>query len=243
MSSLFDPYDRRARLYPMVLTLLPLALAAAVWVPPEAKIEGAFGSVLVLLAVSSLLAQVARDQGKAREPALFEAWGGRPSDRAISYAGGMFAADTVRRRHGVLRQCDPSLTFPASDEEERANPDRFKGAFAASTEYLLGRTRDRSQFGLLFQENMNYGYRRNLWGMKPAGIALAVIGLVACIANIVYAVLHDAAIPWVPVVGATGCIALVVFWIFRIKASWVRLAADAYARQLAESCDRLAANG
>ena len=36
-------------------------------------------------------------------------------------------------------------------------------------------TRDTSRFPLVFAENANYGFRRNLWGLRPIGTAVAVV--------------------------------------------------------------------
>ena len=36
-------------------------------------------------------------------------------------------------------------------------------------------TRDTSRFPLVFAENANYGFRRNLWGLRPIGTGVAVV--------------------------------------------------------------------
>lgn len=239
LEQLTNPYDRRAKLYPMVLTLLPVALGITAWSPSSYQIEGVLGSAVILLALASLLTQLARDQGKRREPELFRLWGGRPSDRLFSYAAGGLAPATLARRHQTLTLLDPALTFPKSVAEEIASPTESAAACAAATELLIARTRSRTDFPLLFQENVNYGYRRNLWGMKPAGIVLAILGMIASAVRVGVDIWNDSTPTATAWAGLALSTALLAIWWLRVNASWVKIPADGYARQLTEACDRL----
>lgn len=241
LANFFNPYDRFTKLYPMVLVLLPLGLGISAWIPPHVQIQGVLGSAIVVLALSSLLGQLARDEGKRREPELFYLWGGRPSDCALSYGAAVFPPPTLARRHRALTKLDPELKFPMSAEEEAGASDRFVPTYAAATDLLLANTRDRGTFPMLFRENMNYGYRRNLWGMKPAGLVSSLLGFAACAVR--FGIDHAADRPplYTAIAGGVVCVCLMVLWGFRITPSWVKLPSDAFARQLAEACDRVAA--
>jgi hypothetical protein len=46
---------------------------------------------------------------------------------------------------------------------------------------LRQRTRDTKIFNKVFAENMEYGFRRNCLGLRPTGLVLAAIGVVATI--------------------------------------------------------------
>jgi hypothetical protein len=234
-----NPYDRRAKLYPMVLTLLPLAFGIAAWSPPEYHLQGVFGSTIVAIAVSSFLTQLARDQGKRKEPSLFRMWGGRPSDRALSYTAGVFSPITLARRHRVLSAIDSTLKFPDSAEAEAASPNDWAPSYAAATELLLARTRDHSAFSLLLAHNIDYGYRRNLWGMKPAGVLCSALGVASSLAKLGVDSLEQSTPSSAALVGITLCVVLLVLWTLRVTPAWVKVPADSYARQLVESCDRL----
>jgi hypothetical protein len=90
----------------------------------------------------------------------------------------------------------------------------------------------------VFQENCNYGFRRNLWGMRPAGLPLSTACTLACDAILFYKICS--AQSWViPAVTTMVCAILAFLWIFRFSADWVRTAADAYAQRLLEACDSL----
>lgn len=51
-----------------------------------------------------------------------------------------------------------------------------------SCHFLREQTRDPKMFPIVYEENVNYGFRRNLLGLKPTGAAIAVVGSLAAIA-------------------------------------------------------------
>lgn len=56
-------YERRTRLYPALIVLLPVALGGISWAPPDLELRWAGGSLLLGLVVATLIAQLARDPG------------------------------------------------------------------------------------------------------------------------------------------------------------------------------------
>jgi hypothetical protein len=87
-------------------------------------------------------------------------------------------------------------------------------------------TRDKRRFSLIFEENMDYGFRRNCLGLRPFAIAVASVVLVSS------AILIAAAEPGRFVLAAiSGAVAL-LFWTHFVTADWVKLAADRYADRL-----------
>ena len=239
LNAVMDAYDRRARFYPMVLVLLPLFLGIACWAPSGMQLPGVLSGAAVTLAVAALLTQLARDQGKRREKELFRLWGGRPSDRALSYGGRALADATLARCHKKLMAIDPDLQLPASREVEKEGGKEARSSFAAATELLITRTRDKEKFPLLFKENVSYGFRRNLWGMKPAGILTSVLGACACGGKIVALGLPALSINTISMVCGGICALLGIIWCARITPSWVRIPAEGYSKQLVEACESL----
>jgi hypothetical protein len=77
--------------------------------------------------------------------------------------------------------------------------------------------------------------------MKPTGIVLSSVGLVAAAAATVVA--HQASQPLLLPAAATVLSGLLLtWWITRITPAWVRLAAYAYAERLLAACDTLNAD-
>ena len=175
VASLLDAYERKALLMPALVVLLPVLVGAATWAPADIGTGPVIGGSFVVVAMAVLLSQLVRDQGKRKEAKLFQEWGGRPSVRALSYRGRVFDASTLARYHRRLAAIDPGLCFPDNAAQEDADPTTADRSYESASTLLVGRTRDRARFPLIFAENTNYGYRRNLWGMKPAGIAAASV--------------------------------------------------------------------
>ena len=123
-----------------------------------------------------------RDAGKAKEPGLFTRWGGAPATRLLRHRS---SANRVllRRRHHKLRGLLPDVHIPTV-EEEVADPARADETYEACVQFLRDSTRPREQFPMVFQANCEYGFRRNFWGMKPLGVALAVGSAVAIAARL-----------------------------------------------------------
>ena len=239
VANIFDSYERRARLYPMLLVLMPVVLGIASWLPAAVDLQGLAGSAGVGVALAAFLSQLARDQGKKKEAELFRLWDGKPSVGALSYSGGYFDETTLGRYHRKLNELDRTLSLPQNATEESANKEQALAAYESANEMLLSRTRDREQFRLVFEENVNYVYRRNLWAMKAAGVAASLTGLVAGASRIVRDATAGEGVTATAFVAAFVGICLLVLWAMRISPEWVRVTADAYARQLVSASELL----
>jgi len=75
----FNAYVRRARLQPAMIVAIPLGLATLAWSPGGIPGWSLIWSLFVFCGGTALMAQVARDRGKKKEPELFTSWGGKPT--------------------------------------------------------------------------------------------------------------------------------------------------------------------
>ena len=85
---------------------------------------------------------------------------------------------------------------------------------------------------MLLKENINYGFCRNLLGMRPTGVATSLLGFAACVAAGLH---YRSTTPWFL---AIACLAFLARWVFTIRPDWVRIPAVAYAERLLECLDR-----
>jgi hypothetical protein len=239
LENLLDAYNLRARLFPVFLALAPLGLAIASWTPINFQLGASLGSLVATLGVATLLQQMARDAGKGKEERLFREWGGRPSVRMLYYAHTTINRQTLARYHAALRRLAPELRIPAHLEEETKNSSEALFAYESCNDLLLSKTRDKEKFGLLVEENMNYGFRRNTWGLKPVGVAASLVGLTVSGGRL----LRDSAIQLdlapAALAGSAASAALLLAWAFIVTPKWVKIAADAYALRLLACCDEL----
>jgi len=77
VGSIFDPYDRKARLYPALLVMLVPVVALTLVAPVFSSQLAGLASLSVALGGLMLLSSLGREWGKRKEPKLFEIWGAR----------------------------------------------------------------------------------------------------------------------------------------------------------------------
>lgn len=229
MIFVIDTYTFKARLLPALLVVSPLT-AFAILLPDGYSLSlRAGGSVGVGACLLALFSQLGRDQGKKKESWLFQKWGGTPTTLMLSYSKTSLDQVTLRRYHQKLGAIVPGITMPNRQAEEN-NWAEAANVYNSCVRFLRERTHDKS-FRLIRAENANYGFRRNLWSMKPAGAVIAMLGIIISFLGLLFT---PAA--WITLLIAT---LLLVFWVLRIRPSWVKIAADEYARVLLASLDRL----
>lgn len=234
--SLFDTYSLRARLMPALVALLPLPLALAAWFPDKLTSLSGVVTFIALFGGAHFLAQIARDKGKAMEKALFSLWGGTPSMLILRHRNAHLNAHTKNRYHETLQHLLPSLDFPTVEDEKR-NAHKADQAYTSCSDHLREQTRSSEEFPLIFAENINYGTRRNLLGLKPLAIVVATVAIIACAVAITRSA--DTSI------GACSlvvCSAFFLWWCCRVRPSWVKVAAFAYAERLLAACEKLTNN-
>lgn len=176
LRTLFDEYDRRARIYPALLAALPISLTAVVIGVTSAEWWSGVAGVVVASGFWGLVAQIGRHPGKKRQPALWRAWGGQPTTILLRYRG-----DTNQVRVGRLHDRLGRITglkLPSIHEEEK-DPAAADAVYGAAVDELREATRDQTQFPLVFKENCNYGFRRNALGLKSWAIVACAIAAVS----------------------------------------------------------------
>jgi hypothetical protein len=231
--NLFDHYSLRARLQPGLITLLPIALGVFAWSEPGARWMTALWTTLGTSGATYLLAIMARNRGKAIEPALWESWGGTPTTQLLRHSGP--GNPVLRERwHESLAKLLKKPLPTAS--EEAADPAAADAVYVAVTRLLINERRDAKAFPLIYKENVNYGFCRNLHAQRAVGIGAAITGIAASVAAGIYFAAGGKVLilPWV--CAAIGFLML-LSWIFVFTGLWVKVPAFAYSERLLESSD------
>ncbi|ADB14989.1 conserved hypothetical protein [Pirellula staleyi DSM 6068] len=227
-------YDRSARLKPALLVSLPFALAIVSIFSDISEMHLLIG-IVTYFGLTALIAQLGRDEGKRLEPWLFEHWGGKPTTQILRHRNSYLDINTKARYHRTLSSLLPNLPMP-SDTTEKNNPTAADAVYESCAQYLRERTRDKRDFPLVHAENVNYGFRRNLWGMKKAGIVISICSLIATL--LVTYLRSESGMPYsLPATASLISAWMLVWWLLRIKPSWVRVTAFAYAERLIATCD------
>lgn len=235
-----DGYERKARLYPALLLVAPIIITVVGIASTKLSALESLATALAGCGGAFLLTQLARDAGKKREKQFFVAWGGLPSVAIFRHRDTRIDSITKSRYHRQLAALVKGAKGP-SPEEEQTDPAKADQVYSAWSSYLRVQTRDTKKYSLLFQENISYGYRRNVCGLRPLGITVSVIVLLGDAAWL-YHVRSSTGTITTESLTALACVfVLLLFWTFRFTPTWVRIPADAYAERLAEATDSLKA--
>ena len=191
-----DQYDRRARLMPALLVLLPAALAVLA-LAPDAVLGWSGGVALIVqFGGSFLLAQIVGDIGKKKEPRLFESFGGRPTELMLCHE---HAPNKIllAERHRKLAKLFPKIKIPTAAAEKK-DPKAALDVYTACVDKIRGLVRtEKEKFPHVHRENIHYGFRRNLWGLKPWGVAVSAVAVTAVGADVIGRVMsHERTCIW-----------------------------------------------
>lgn len=233
-----DSYGRQARLFPALLLLAPVVFTGfAAW---GGELNGAQSLMVTIgsLGGAFLLTQLARDAGKKGEKKLFEMWGGLPSIAIFRHCDTRLDPVTKIRYHKKLAALVKEAKAP-TPEQEQANPSSADSVYSAWSNYLRVNTRDTKKFGLLFNENVNYGYRRNVWGLRLIGILVSSLSVVVSGIRVFVIFRSKGELDEMSLAASVFAGIMVLLWVFRFTPDWARVPADAYAERLAESVETI----
>ena len=147
---------------------------------------------------------------------------------------------TKNRRHQKLSQLVTNTnTFDISYEKQ--NSEDADSVYKSWTAYIISKTRDVHEFPLIFKENMSYGFRRNLWGLKPAAlvvISLLIIGTYLYF-GIFFSMWELMLMPSNFFITEIVLTAFLLFWLIIVTKKWVSIPAFAYAARLHEAIEKI----
>lgn len=232
----FDAYSLRARLFPAIIAAAPAFAALALLISwRRFELSNAIATVAILVLLFAV-ADFARARGRVIEPKLYAERGGKPSVTMFRRSDSTID-DGLKERYRHFLAGKLGAVVPTADVErsEQATADSF---YEQCGVWLRDKTRDAKRFPLLFSENVTYGFRRNLLGVKWLGLGLNLAVVAICILLIWR-------LDW-SVHTEFGRRIIVVLVIATIHATYMLLAvrraavwdaARAYARELILSCE------
>ena len=233
-----DRYARNARLYPSLLVIAPTVIAIVAVAKLELSWLKTMWIGLGAVGGTYWLSQLARDPGKVLETGLWRSWGGMPSVAILRHGDARIDGITKTRYHTRLVELVPNTSSPDPSIEENS-PDQADICYAAWSTHLRNRTRDQKRFPLVFDELVSYGYRRNLLGLRPYGLASNILGCLICGVFVGASTYKEHGVQDTLWLALGAEILLLMFWLIRVSPVWVRLTADSYAARLVEAVDDL----
>jgi hypothetical protein len=234
-----DKYSLNARIYPVVFLLLPLVIVGISYSIEFEKYIHILSSLGLTSVLLYFMSNVGRDAGYIKENTLWESWGGMPTAQLLSFQNDQIDKYTKRKYHSRLQTLAPingiNIDFETADFNDVVE------VYKSWTKYLISQTRDTKKFSLQFKENVSYGFRRNLWGLKPIGILFC---LIIFFSNFIiqYYLNQDLCFWKYPLsflVSEFLLVILLIIWISIIKSDWVKIPAFAFGLRLLEAIEHL----
>jgi hypothetical protein len=118
-------------------------------------------------------------------------------------------------------------------QQERRYPERADEHYITATRLLIARVRAVSDyFPLVQEENIQYGFRRNLLGLKPIGIGVVILSM--GVEAVYWAVMGiDGRLIGALAVG----ILMLTVWLAVVRSGWVLQSGRSYADRLFETLE------
>lgn len=226
-----DTYNITARAFPVYLTVSPITLAL-ISVLPEG-FDWTLGGLasFVFLPISYLCGQIGGDLGKKLEIPLWQRWDGPPTTRYLRHENTEFNAITRNKIHDHLRSV--GLVIPTFEKQQN-NPQESDKYFESCVDYLISQTRDSKRFPLVFMGLKQYGFRRNLLGLKPIGISLTILSILAHLIIPLSLWEPDRSLALVTLTGFLNT-GILIAWFCFVTENNVKITAERYARYLLEA--------
>ena len=213
---MFDRYDVLARITPGLLAPLVPGFSLLIAFPQivTENIYRAIGSGVVMIGLLYLFAGLARSRGRAVQDTLRRQWGGFPTEIVLRFRDSTIELPTKRAYHAALQDLAPDFRLPDASEEAQ-DPDAADGIYRAVIRRLIDLRRG-PKYPLILNDNIAYGFWRNLLGMKGVALALAGCALAAIVvARTARVTTGDAPIwgaAWATPATEVAGIALLILW-------------------------------
>lgn len=232
----FDAYSIRARLFPAVIAAAPALAAIALLVSwSTLGLSNAIASI-GMLALMFAIADLSRARGRKLECRLYADHGGLPSITMFRRSDKTIDSGLKDRYRTFLAE---QLGVQAPDAEvELLDKSAADGFYDQCGAWLRQNTRDSKRFSILFAENVTYGFRRNLLGVKTIALWLNAIVVGVCLLFL-WRLGFDTAGP----VGSRVGLVLIVavahagYMLLAVTRGAVWDASQAYGRELILSCE------
>lgn len=228
--SSFDSYNFRARISVSFLLVAPWLIELYIFVPQIRELPTTIVVLLVAYAFCNIaIAYTHLTDEKVTKRAFPELM---PTTRLLMPSNTAIDKVTKDRYYHFFND---NMFFPLSGSDAE-----MKAPIESAIRWLISQTRDKAKFPLIYEENINYGVAKNLYGLKKHGILLSMLGIAtnAVIWLILYFDLLKLDISYISIfISAVTHILFILFWIFIARIGLVRICGEKYARVLLSACD------
>ncbi len=231
-------YSLKARVYPLIITLVPIVFIGVIYSFQLKSIYELFVSLGITVSLFFLLSQVGRDRGKKNESKMWKKWKGTPSTQILRFSNNIIDSHTKKRYHDFLKK-ETGIGIELTEEFESENLIEADRIYTSWSKYLISKSRDSKKFNLLFQENINYGFRRNLLGLKPVAITIILLLLFGSFGYSYFKSNFEFVLSVELLSAGIVLFLSLLFWLLIVNEKWIKYVAFEYAKRLMETIDNV----
>ena len=224
--NLFDAYNIRARFSASIIMLAPIAITLFFLFDDMCSLATSTVILFVLLAFSNYVPTL--QHLLIKKKALSTNY----AEEMLSLKDSTFDEKTKKRYFTKLASFDESLSYFNTPDDSEA----FYQCCESAVIYLRNNTRDNK---LVQEENINFGFCKNLLANKLAGIIICII---CCLGIVTYSFLRYGYLGMIPLNNYLAIISdflILLFWIFGVNAKILSIAGKRYAKALVMAIDSL----
>lgn len=232
LKSFFNRYELKAIISPGIISLMPLFTNIIIWFPNKVNLGSSLFVIVLLLFYVYLFSIIARDKGKKVEKEIFVIKGDNyPTTQILRHSDNTLNTKTKERYHNFLTQNVPNLNIPSYENEQNEPLGYFDKEYNSAIDWLIKNKRNDY---LTNQHNIEYGFSRNLLGIKCYGIIISILSIILSI--LVFITHKENAIVQLYLSTLINLIFL-LFWSLKVNKKQTKIAAKRYALSLLSNCD------
>ncbi|MGY0565000.1 MAG: hypothetical protein ACW7DQ_16115 [Paraglaciecola chathamensis] len=178
LSKHFEHYAIHARFMPVFVLIFPLVLTVLAWHPQAKTLLGGAMTLLISFGVMSLLSIYISNLGNDLQDNYFKKWGGAPSTLLLLPSNKELDRYTKQRYFKWLNRKCSGLDLPETIDNQVESEELYEKIRSAGN-YMREYTRDRKKYCQLYNDNVAYGFARNIVAIKKAGLVIASISLIS----------------------------------------------------------------
>lgn len=232
LTSFFNRYELKAIVSPGIISVMPLLTNIIIWFPNNINLGSGLFMIILLVFYIYLFSLIARDRGKKIEKKLFSVKGNvYPTTQVLRHSDNTLNIKTKERYHTFLKQNVPNLNIPSPKNEQEKPFGYFDKEYSSAIDWLIKNKRDDY---LTNQHNIEYGFSRNLLGMKYYGI---IISFSSIFLSILLFITHKESIIVQLYLSTLINLFFLFFWFLKVNKKQTKIAAKRYALSLLSNCD------
>tara|TARA_B100000780_G_C21067473_1_gene429339 strand:+ start:485 stop:1216 length:732 start_codon:yes stop_codon:yes gene_type:complete len=239
LSKHFDHYAIHARFMPVFVVIFPLVPTILAWYPQAKTILGGAMTLLISFGVMSFLSIYVSNLGNDLQDKYFKSWGGAPSTLLLLPGNKVLDRYTKQRYFKWLNSKCSGLGLPESIDNQSDTEELYEKVRSAGN-FMREYTRDRKKYSQVYNDNVAYGFARNITSIKKAGFIISLISLISNGLFLYFFTTFDSihAVNYLGVIALLTCAISLSIHGLVLNEKFVKRRGYRYARTLFEACDK-----